>query len=84
VRCAYEAGADVVKVPYCGDVAAYREIVAQCPVPVVAAGGPRAESLPAALAMLADVVRAGVVSAGCGAALGVWAYLHGPWWIQIA
>jgi fructose-bisphosphate aldolase, class I len=66
VRCAYEAGADVVKVPYCGDVAAYREIVSECPVPVVAAGGPRAENLPAALAMLADVVRAGARGATIG------------------
>jgi fructose-bisphosphate aldolase, class I len=66
VRCATEAGVDVVKVPYCGEVAAYAQIVAECPVPVVAAGGPQAGSLPAALAMMADVVRSGARGATIG------------------
>ena len=42
VRCAVEVGADVVKTPYCGDVTAHAQIVRECPVPLVAAGGPRA------------------------------------------
>ena len=50
---------DVVKTPYCGDVRAYAEIVADCPVPLVAAGGPKAESLRAALEMAAQVVCSG-------------------------
>jgi len=66
VRCAVEAGADIVKVPYCGDVAAYAEIVGDCPVPVVAAGGPQAGSLQAALEMMAEVVRAGARGATIG------------------
>lgn len=66
VRCAVEVGADIVKVPYCGDVQAYAEIVNDSPVPVVAAGGPQAESLPAALAMMADVVRSGARGATIG------------------
>ena len=66
VRCAVEVGADIVKVPYCGDVQAYAEIVSDSPVPVVAAGGPQAESLPAALAMMADVVRSGARGATIG------------------
>ena len=45
VRCGIECGADVIKVPFTGDAASYREIVATSPVPVVAAGGPRAETL---------------------------------------
>ena len=45
-RCAIEAGADVVKVPYCGDVQAYAQIVADSPVPVVAAGGPQVQDPP--------------------------------------
>jgi class I fructose-bisphosphate aldolase len=59
VRCAVEAGADVVKVPYCGDVASYTHIIDSCPVPVVAAGGPKAGSLDAALAMARDVIASG-------------------------
>jgi class I fructose-bisphosphate aldolase len=66
VRCAVEVGADVVKVPYCGDVQAYGQIVEDCPVPLVAAGGPQSESLAAALAMMGDVVRSGARGATIG------------------
>ena len=66
VRCAFEMGVDVVKAPYCGDRKAHAQIVAQCPVPLVAAGGPRAETLEAALSMIADVVRSGARGATIG------------------
>ncbi len=66
VRCALEVGADVIKVPYCGQVGAYAEIVAECPVPVVAAGGPQADSLRSALAMIAEVVQSGARGATIG------------------
>ena len=59
VRCGVECGVDVIKVPYCGDQAAYAQIVRECPVPVVAAGGPKAETLKAALNMAAEVVASG-------------------------
>jgi len=59
VHCAVEAGADVVKVPYCGTVASYSQIVSDCPVPVVAAGGPKASSLLAALQMMSEVIASG-------------------------
>lgn len=41
VRCAVEGGVDVVKTPYCGDVAAFHQIIENRPVPVVAAGARR-------------------------------------------
>jgi class I fructose-bisphosphate aldolase len=66
VRCAVEGGADVVKVPYCGDVNAYAEIVADCPVPVVAAGGPKSQTLVAALEMIAEVMCTGARGATIG------------------
>jgi class I fructose-bisphosphate aldolase len=66
VRCVYELGPDVVKVPYCGDLEAYRQIVADCPTPVVAAGGPKAASLEAALHMVSEVVEAGARGATIG------------------
>jgi class I fructose-bisphosphate aldolase len=66
VRCAVEVGVDVVKVPYCGDVAAYAQIVEESPVPVVAAGGPKAQTLQAALGMIAEVVRSGARGATIG------------------
>ena len=66
VRCAVEVGVDVVKTPYCGDVQAYAQIVADCPVPLVAAGGPKADSLHGALDMLTQVVRSGARGATIG------------------
>jgi class I fructose-bisphosphate aldolase len=66
VHCAFECGADVIKVPYCGDERAYAEIVANCPVPVVAAGGPKQENLAAALTMMHDVVKSGAKGATVG------------------
>ncbi len=74
VRCAWEVGADVIKVPYCGDVKAYAQIVAECPLPVVAAGGPKAGTLPAALAMIAEVVQSGARGATIGR--NVWSFSH--------
>jgi class I fructose-bisphosphate aldolase len=66
VRCALEVGVDVIKTPYCGDVEAQRRIVAACPLPVVAAGGPRAESLESALTMMHEVVQSGTRGATIG------------------
>lgn len=66
VRCAVEVGVDVVKTPYCGDVQAYAQIVADAPVPVVAAGGPQSDSLRSALQMMADVVASGARGATIG------------------
>jgi fructose-bisphosphate aldolase, class I len=66
VRCALEVGVDVIKTPFCGDVAAHSQIVADCPVPVVAAGGPKADTLPAALEMMAQVMQTGARGATIG------------------
>ena len=65
-RCASELGVDVIKVPYCGDVQAYAEIVEAAPVRVVAAGGPKAPDLRGSLAMMADVVKSGAAGATIG------------------
>ena len=66
VRCAVEVGVDVVKTPYCGNVAAYSQIVADCPVPLVAAGGPKADTLYSALEMVAQVMQSGARGATIG------------------
>ncbi len=65
-RCAVEVGADVVKTPYCGDVASFAQIVADCPVPVVAAGGPQSSTLELALGMMSEVVQSGARGATIG------------------
>jgi len=66
VRVGIECGADVIKVGYTGDPASFGEIVSSCPVPVVAAGGPRAETLAEALRMMAGVVASGARGATIG------------------
>jgi fructose-bisphosphate aldolase, class I len=66
VRCALECGSDVIKVPYCNDVKAYAQIVAECPVPLVAAGGPKTKTMEDALAMLQAVVKSGARGAVVG------------------
>jgi fructose-bisphosphate aldolase, class I len=74
VHCGVEAGADVIKVPYCGDQAAYTEIVADCPVPVVAAGGPQSQTLLSALSMMAEIRQTGARGATIGR--NVWGFDH--------
>ena len=66
VRCAVEAGADVVKTPYCGDVASYSQIISDCPVPLVAAGGPKADTIESALLTASEVILSGARGATIG------------------
>jgi class I fructose-bisphosphate aldolase len=72
VRVGIECGADVLKVGYTGDVKSFSEIVAESPVPVVAAGGPKCETLKEALKMMSESVQAG----GRGATIGRNAWSH--------
>ena len=66
VRCGIECGADVIKVPFTGDAVSYQQIVASSPVPVVAAGGPRCDTLRSALEMMTKVVESGAWGATIG------------------
>jgi len=59
VRCGIELGVDVIKVPYSGDTTSYGQIVRECPLPIVAAGGPKSETLEQALSMAAEAVASG-------------------------
>lgn len=58
-RIGVELGADVLKVTYPGDPEAFREIVAEIPVPVVILGGPRMESPRDVATVAAAAVTAG-------------------------
>lgn len=66
VRAGIECGVDVIKVGFTGDVASFSQIVRSCPVPVVAAGGPKCDSLREALENAEMAVEAG----GLGATIG--------------
>lgn len=69
-RLGAELGADVVKTVCPPDPAAFAEVVAACPVPVVALGGPKMDDEDAVVAVARGVVDAG----GAGVAFGrnVW------------
>jgi class I fructose-bisphosphate aldolase len=59
-RIAFEHGADLVKTYYSGDVADFRQnVINQCPVPVLIAGGPKMDTLAAALQVVYEAMQAG-------------------------
>jgi class I fructose-bisphosphate aldolase len=66
VRIGFETGVDLIKVGYTGDFDSFRETVATCPVPIVIAGGPKADSLLGALKQTVDALRAGAKGAVVG------------------
>ena len=66
VRCGIETGVDVIKVGYPGDEAAFAEIIAACPTPVVMAGGPKTATFTEALQQIVEGQRAGARGAVVG------------------
>jgi class I fructose-bisphosphate aldolase len=66
VRCGIETGVDVIKVGYPGDEAAFAQIVASCPTPVVMAGGPKTATFTEALQQIVEGQRAGARGAVVG------------------
>lgn len=66
IRVGIETGADVIKVGYPGDQAAFAEMVAECPTPIVVAGGPHAADLTEALGHVHAALAAGARGAVIG------------------
>ncbi|SDU79272.1 class I fructose-bisphosphate aldolase [Jiangella alkaliphila] len=58
-RISAEAGADFVKAQFVGDVEQFHSVVASCPVPLLALGGPMKPTPRDALQLAADAVEAG-------------------------
>lgn len=71
-RVGVELGADVVKVPYTGDMESFADVVAACCVPVVIAGGPRTETTRQFLEMVDHSLKAG----GAGLSVGRNVFQH--------
>jgi class I fructose-bisphosphate aldolase len=65
-RIAFELGADIVKTYYTGSPESFRHVVANCPAPVMIAGGVRMDTIRQAL----DVVHGSVVGGGRGVVFG--------------
>jgi len=71
-RIAAELGADIVKVSYPGSKDAFREVVQGCPIPVVIAGGEKAEDDREVLQIIKDSIEVG----GAGVSIGRNAFQH--------
>lgn len=65
-RIGGELGADIVKTPYTGDPDSFETVVRGSPVPVVIAGGPKAETDVEVLSMVEGAVEAGAVGVTFG------------------
>ena len=65
-RLGFELGADLVKVPYTGDRESFRDIVSSIPIPVLIAGGVKAESEEEFLSMVKDAMEAGAAGVSIG------------------
>jgi predicted phospho-2-dehydro-3-deoxyheptonate aldolase len=65
-RVGAELGADIVKVPYTGNVDSFEEVVNGCPVPVVIAGGPKMDSDEDIFKMVDGALKAGAAGVSIG------------------
>jgi len=65
-RLGAELGADVIKTAYTGNPEAFEEVTEGCPVPIVIAGGPKAETKREVLGDIRDAMSAGARGVSMG------------------
>lgn len=58
-RIAAELGADAVKTEYVGELAAMRDVIAGCPVPVLVLGGPKVDDIGELVGFTSEALAAG-------------------------
>ncbi len=58
-RLAFEHGADAIKSYYTGDQSGFRQVIDNCPVPILIAGGPKMETDKEVLQMVQDAIQSG-------------------------
>lgn len=63
---ATDLGADIVKLNWAGSIAAMRDVVGSCPLPILVAGGPRLHDASATVAFARDVVASGAAGLAMG------------------
>lgn len=66
VRLGYELGADIVQTNFTGDVESFRDVVNSVRVPIVVAGGPKANSASECLRTVYESVKAGAAGVSMG------------------
>ncbi len=65
-RVGAELGADIIKTNYTGDPDTFKEVIRSCPVPVIIAGGPKANTDAEVLRMVEDAISAGASGVSIG------------------
>ena len=65
-RIGAELGADIIKTNYTGNVETFKQVIEGCPVPVIIAGGPKAETTQQLLQMVRDSMNAGCAGLSIG------------------
>ncbi len=56
----------IIKVPYCGDMESFHQIIDGTPIPIVAAGGPKTADFSSSLEMISAVMKSGAQGATIG------------------
>lgn len=65
-RVGAELGADIIKTNYTGDPDSFKEVIRSCPVPVIIAGGPKANTDAEVMKMVEDAISAGASGVSIG------------------
>ncbi|MFQ5820998.1 MAG: 2-amino-3,7-dideoxy-D-threo-hept-6-ulosonate synthase [Candidatus Heimdallarchaeota archaeon] len=65
-RVGAELGADIIKTNYTGDPDSFQRVTKGCPVPIVIAGGPKAETEREALEMVKGAMEGGAIGVSIG------------------
>ncbi|MCZ6680054.1 MAG: hypothetical protein O7E52_22725 [Candidatus Poribacteria bacterium] len=65
-RMAFEAGADILKINYTGDVSTFREIVETCPIPIVILGGAKMDTQRDVIMTVSGAMEAGAIGVAFG------------------
>src|SRR2546429_4217535 len=65
-RLGYELGADIVKTNYTGDVESFRNVVNSVRVPILVAGGPKANNVSECLRLVYESIKAGAAGVSIG------------------
>jgi 2-amino-4,5-dihydroxy-6-oxo-7-(phosphooxy)heptanoate synthase len=63
---AADLGADIVKLPYTGDVSSMADVVASCPIPIIVAGGVSVDADEELFSLIRDVMSSGVNGVAIG------------------
>jgi fructose-bisphosphate aldolase / 2-amino-3,7-dideoxy-D-threo-hept-6-ulosonate synthase len=65
-RIGAEAGADIIKSVYTGDISSFKRVIKSCPVPIVIAGGPKANTDKEIIEMCFGAMEAGAIGVTFG------------------